>query len=73
MLLDAVPDMTPPPPRAEPSGAARLRATNVGKTYVSRDWLGRAAETAALQQAFFDYINGVVPDRHGWLQPVGVQ
>jgi branched-chain amino acid aminotransferase len=27
----------------------------------------RGPLTTALQQAFFDYINGVVPDRHGWL------
>jgi branched-chain amino acid aminotransferase len=27
----------------------------------------RGPITGALQQAFFDYINGVVPDRHGWL------
>jgi branched-chain amino acid aminotransferase len=34
---------------------------------------GRRGEvTAQLQQAFFDYINGVVPDRRGWLQPVDV-
>lgn len=32
----------------------------------------RGPVTAALQQAFFDYINGVVPDRHGWLQPVTI-
>jgi branched-chain amino acid aminotransferase len=28
----------------------------------------RGPVTTALQQAFFDYINGVVPDRHGWLE-----
>src|SRR4029077_11706725 len=27
----------------------------------------RGPVTAALQQAFFDVINGEVPDRHGWL------
>ena len=27
----------------------------------------RGPVTTAVQQAFFDYINGVVPDRHGWL------
>jgi branched-chain amino acid aminotransferase len=27
----------------------------------------RGPITAALQQAFFDYINGVVPDRYNWL------
>ena len=33
---------------------------------------GRGPITTVLQQAFFDYINGVVPDRHGWLQPVEI-
>jgi branched-chain amino acid aminotransferase len=33
----------------------------------------RGPVTATLQQAFFDYINGVVPDRHGWLQRVDVR
>lgn len=28
---------------------------------------GRGPITATLQQAFFDYINGIVPDRHNWL------
>ncbi len=32
----------------------------------------RGPIVAALQQAFFDYINGVVPDRHGWLTYVDV-
>ena len=32
----------------------------------------RGPITTALQQAFFDYINGVVPDRHGWLTPVEI-
>jgi len=32
----------------------------------------RGAITARLQQAFFDYVNGVVPDRHGWLVPVQI-
>jgi branched-chain amino acid aminotransferase len=32
----------------------------------------RGPITAALQQAFFDYINGNVPDRHGWLTYVNV-
>jgi branched-chain amino acid aminotransferase len=30
----------------------------------------RGPVTTALQQAFFDYINGVVPDRHNWLTHV---
>jgi branched-chain amino acid aminotransferase len=29
--------------------------------------------TTTLQQAFFDYIGGVVPDRHGWLTPVDIR
>ena len=32
----------------------------------------RGPITTALQQAFFDYINGGVPDRHGWLTYVNV-
>jgi branched-chain amino acid aminotransferase len=32
----------------------------------------RGPVTARLQQAFFDYVNGVVPDKHGWLLPVDV-
>lgn len=33
----------------------------------------RGPVTARLQQAFFDYINGVVPDTHGWLRPVDIK
>jgi branched-chain amino acid aminotransferase len=32
----------------------------------------RGPITTALQTAFFDYMNGVVPDRHGWLTPVQI-
>jgi branched-chain amino acid aminotransferase len=32
----------------------------------------RGPVTGTLQRAFFDYINGVVPDRHGWLTPVTI-
>ena len=32
----------------------------------------RGPVTAAIQQRFFDYINGVVPDTHGWLQFVEI-
>jgi len=32
----------------------------------------RGPVTTAIQQAFFDYINGVVPDRHNWLMPVDI-
>jgi branched-chain amino acid aminotransferase len=33
---------------------------------------GRGPITTRLQRAFFDYVNGTVPDRHGWLLPVDV-
>ena len=32
----------------------------------------RGPVTAAIQKTFFDYINGVLPDRHGWLTPVDI-
>ena len=32
----------------------------------------RGPVTAALQAAFFDYINGVLPDTHNWLTPVSI-
>lgn len=32
----------------------------------------RGPVTTALQQTFFDYINGVLPDRHGWLDYVEI-
>jgi branched-chain amino acid aminotransferase len=32
----------------------------------------RGPVTATLQAAFFDYINGVVPDRHGWLTHIEI-
>jgi branched-chain amino acid aminotransferase len=32
----------------------------------------RGPVTTTVQKAFFDYINGVLPDRHGWLQPVEI-
>ncbi len=51
MLLDSVPSMTPPAPRDLPGGAPLLRATNVGKTYTRRDWLGRATQVDALRGA----------------------
>jgi peptide/nickel transport system ATP-binding protein len=50
-LLAAVPGMTPPRPSAEPLGEALLRASGVGKAYVSHDWLGRRREVVALQDA----------------------
>ncbi len=51
MLLAAVPSMQPPTARPEPTGEPLLSAERVGKTYVSRDWLGRARNTEALQDA----------------------
>jgi peptide/nickel transport system ATP-binding protein len=51
MLLAAVPGLVPPPARPAPAGAALLRATGVGKTYLSRDWLGRGRHTQALMDA----------------------
>jgi branched-chain amino acid aminotransferase len=32
----------------------------------------RGPVTTTVQKSFFDYINGVVPDRHGWLAPVEI-
>jgi peptide/nickel transport system ATP-binding protein len=51
MLLDAVPGMTPPPPRDLPDGAPMLAGRGVGKTYVRRDWMGRARHNTALCDA----------------------
>ncbi|KAF1022927.1 MAG: Glutathione import ATP-binding protein GsiA [Paracidovorax wautersii] len=51
MLLGAVPSMVPPPARALPGGPALLAAHGVGKTYVRRDWLGRARANTALRDA----------------------
>ncbi len=42
-------------------------------TSVDRITIGngrRGPVTTAIQQAFFDYVNGVTPDRHGWLTHV---
>ncbi len=50
-LLSAVPAMTPPAPRPVATGAVQLAGLDVGKTYVARDWLGRARPTVALQHA----------------------
>ncbi|WP_431275059.1 dipeptide ABC transporter ATP-binding protein [Variovorax ureilyticus] len=51
MLLAAVPSMVPPPPRTLPGGPALLAGVGVGKTYVRRDWLGRAKPNTALAGA----------------------
>jgi len=32
----------------------------------------RGPVTTAIQKAFFDYVKGNVPDRHGWLTPVDI-
>jgi peptide/nickel transport system ATP-binding protein len=58
MLLAAVPSMTPPPAKPEPTGEPRVRAKGVGKTYTSRDWLGRARHTQALQDAALEVRAG---------------
>jgi peptide/nickel transport system ATP-binding protein len=50
-LLSAVPAMTPPPPRPMATGAVQLTGQDVGKTYVTRDWLGRSRPTVALEHA----------------------
>jgi peptide/nickel transport system ATP-binding protein len=50
-LLAAVPAMKPPPPKPPFGGAALLSGVGVGKTYLSRDWMGRSRETVALQNA----------------------
>ena len=50
-LLSAVPAMTPPPPRPVATSAVQLAGQDVGKTYVTRDWLGRSRPTVALTQA----------------------
>jgi peptide/nickel transport system ATP-binding protein len=58
MLLAAVPSMQPPPPKPDPVGEPLLRAESVGKTYISRDWLGRARHTEALQDAALELRAG---------------
>jgi peptide/nickel transport system ATP-binding protein len=50
-LLAAVPGMTPPAAKPAFSGPALLSGQGVGKTYASRDWMGRNRATAALQNA----------------------
>jgi peptide/nickel transport system ATP-binding protein len=58
MLLAAVPSMTPPPAKPEATGDPRVRALGVGKTYTSRDWLGRARHTQALHDAALEVRAG---------------
>lgn len=50
-LLGAVPGMMPPAAKPAFSGPALLSGQGVGKTYASRDWMGRNRATAALQNA----------------------
>jgi peptide/nickel transport system ATP-binding protein len=50
-LLAAVPGMTPPPAKPAFTGPSLLTGLGVGKTYSSRDWMGRNRATAALQNA----------------------
>jgi peptide/nickel transport system ATP-binding protein len=58
MLLAAVPSMQPPPAKPDPMGEALLRTERVGKTYISRDWLGRVRRTQALQDAALELRAG---------------
>lgn len=57
-LLAAVPAMEPPPPRQQPQGPVILSAFDVGKTYVSRDWMGRSHSTNALRGASLSLMGG---------------
>lgn len=50
-LLAAVPTMVPPPARPIQPGEPAIAASALGKTYVSRNWLGARRETAALRDA----------------------
>jgi peptide/nickel transport system ATP-binding protein len=50
-LLTAVPGMQPPPPRPQAQGPVVLRGNGVGKTYQSRDWMGRNHWHVALADA----------------------
>jgi peptide/nickel transport system ATP-binding protein len=50
-LLSAVPGMTPPAAKPAFTGPVLLAGQGVGKTYASRDWMGRNRATAALQNA----------------------
>ncbi|MFZ9286396.1 MAG: ATP-binding cassette domain-containing protein, partial [Burkholderiaceae bacterium] len=49
MLLAAVPGMVPPAPRVIADTPPRMRGEAVCKTNMSRDWMGRARQTHALQ------------------------
>ena len=58
MLLQAVPSMTPPPPRPSAQGPSRLAASALGKTYINRDLLGRERSTVALRNASLSLLGG---------------
>ncbi len=58
MLLAAVPSMQPPPARHPRAREPLLRAERVGKTYISRDWLGRARHTQALHDTALELRAG---------------
>ncbi len=50
--------------------AAEITPDPVGRQDPGRRRARAGRSPSAIQQAFFDYINGVVPDRHGWLLPL---
>jgi peptide/nickel transport system ATP-binding protein len=50
-LMASVPGMHPPATRRHISGPVVLRAKNVGKTYLSHDWMGRSHCHPALEDA----------------------
>ena len=50
----------------------RDHADPVGRQDPDRRRRARARSRRRCSSAFFDYINGVVPDRHGWLPPVDI-
>lgn len=58
VLLAAVPSMTPPKPRERRNGSPRLAAARLGKTYRSRDLLGRQHNTVALADASLSLLSG---------------
>ena len=63
VVLTCLPDGHPP----------AVQRSGHGGFFALHDLMHFAVETTlGLQQAFFDYVNGVVPDRHGWLAPIDV-
>jgi peptide/nickel transport system ATP-binding protein len=57
-LLAAVPGMQPPAQARSQSPQVLLRARGVDKTYLSRDWMGRASTHVALTQASLSLHHG---------------